>query len=53
MNKLAIVTIIIILSFFINVLYYVAWMLMDHWLVIPENPTEGVKNRDLISQLVN
>ena len=31
--KLAVILIIIILSFFINLLYYTCWMLTDHWLM--------------------
>ena len=36
MNKLALITVLVILSFFINMLYYVSWMLMDHWLEAPQ-----------------
>lgn len=43
MRKLAIITVIVVLSFFINLLYYVAWMLMDQWLVEPEG-TENSKD---------
>lgn len=38
MNKLGVIAILVVLSFFINILYYVAWMLMDHWLIAPETP---------------
>lgn len=39
--KLAVIIIIIILSFFINLLYYTCWMLTDHWLMsdVTENTT--------------
>lgn len=46
MRKLAIITVIVVLSFFINLLYYVAWMLMDQWLIEPEG-TENSKDVSL------
>lgn len=42
MNKLAVVTVIVVLSFFINLLYYVAWMLMDQWLLTSDEPVEKI-----------
>ena len=37
MQKLAVIIVIIILSFFINLLYYTCWSLMDTWLISSEN----------------
>ena len=31
--KIAVILVIIILSFFINFLYYTCWMLTDHWIL--------------------
>ena len=31
--KIAVILVIVILSFFINLLYYTCWMLTDHWLL--------------------
>jgi hypothetical protein len=39
MQKVALVGVLIVLSFFINLLYYVSWMLMDHWLEAPAEDT--------------
>lgn len=34
--KIAVILVIVILSFFINLLYYTCWMLTDHWLLSDE-----------------
>lgn len=39
MDKIAVIVVIIILSFFINLLYYTCWMLTDAWL-LSEIPVE-------------
>ena len=33
MSKLAVIIVLVILSFFINLLYYTCWMLTDTWLL--------------------
>lgn len=38
MAKFAVITVIVILSFFINLLYYTCWMLTDHWLLEQDKP---------------
>lgn len=45
MEKFAVIVVIIILSFFINLLYYTCWMLTDHWLL--ESKEEKAKPNDL------
>ena len=36
MAKFCVVIVLVILSFFINLLYYVCWMLTDTWLLSKE-----------------
>ena len=50
MGKLAIIGILVVLSFFINLLYYVTWIMMDHWLVAEEKP--GSKPEGLMSKIL-
>lgn len=49
MDKLLVVVVLVVLSFFINLLYYVCWVLMDHWLE-PAKMGEPVKTLSVSSQ---
>lgn len=41
MNKFGVIFVIVVLSFFINLLYYTCWMLTDTWLLNePESKTD-------------
>lgn len=42
MAKVGIILVLVILSFFINLLYYTCWMLTDAWLIADHVGTEGV-----------
>lgn len=44
MPKFGVFIVLIILSFFINLLYYTCWMLTDAWLLSDAEPIESNKS---------
>lgn len=50
MKKFAVITVIIILSFFINLLYYTCWMLTDHWLLESDTSTGEASTSNVVIQ---
>lgn len=53
MSKFAVITVIIILSFFINLLYYTCWMLTDHWLLEQDKEPDKEPEKPITSVTPN
>lgn len=46
-DKVTAIIIIVLMSFFINIFYYVSWMVMDWWLTGKDSLVDGMKANKL------